>query len=180
MVEADPGGGRGGGPPDRGLARNRVRRQRDHRICFQLVALKLLHGHRGTTAIRLACFTFAAAWATTVVAGQLGSGLAAQCAFVFALVIFAIGATFLSPTFSAIANDISPDHLRGRYNSCGTLALTTGNLCGPLLAGLALTTSNGTPVFFALALIAIAATFGASRLARALPANTDMITNTTR
>jgi MFS family permease len=47
--------------------------------------------------------------------------IAALCA---AMVIFAIGETMLTPTQSAIVNEIAPEHLRGRYNAA--LGLTWG------------------------------------------------------
>lgn len=47
--------------------------------------------------------------------------VASLCA---AMVVFAIGETMLSPTGSAIVNEIAPEHLRGRYNAA--LGLTWG------------------------------------------------------
>ncbi len=41
-----------------------------------------------------------------------------------AMVVFAIGETMLSPTGSAIVNELAPEHLRGRYNAA--LGLTWG------------------------------------------------------
>ena len=40
------------------------------------------------------------------------------------MIVFAVGETMLSPTGSAIVNEIAPEHLRGRYNAA--LGLTWG------------------------------------------------------
>jgi MFS family permease len=47
--------------------------------------------------------------------------IASLCA---SMIVFAVGETMLSPTGSAIVNEIAPEHLRGRYNAA--LGLTWG------------------------------------------------------
>jgi MFS family permease len=134
----------------------------------QLLVLRRLGGHRRTTAIVLACATFAVAWTITLAAGQLGGGGAAQIAFVLALGVFALAETLLSPTFTAIVNDIAPEHLRGRYNGLSTLAWTTGFLLGPALAGAALDAGIDTALFTGLIAASAVGAMAAARLARHL------------
>jgi MFS family permease len=136
----------------------------------QLLTPRLLRGHRRTTAIALACGTWALAWTLTLIAGNLGHHTGAQVAFAAALAVFALGERMLSPTFAAIINDIAPDHLQGRCNGLSTLAFTTGFLLGPAIAGAALGTHHGTALLLALITARALAAPAATRLARALPA----------
>jgi MFS family permease len=72
------------------------------------------------------------------VGGHLGSGAAAEAAFVAAMAVFALGETLFSPTLPAIINDLAPPEAAGRYNGLGVLAFTTGFLLGPLAGTAAL------------------------------------------
>ncbi len=49
--------------------------------------------------------------------------------------IFGLGETFLQPTIPAITNDLSPDHLRGRYNAIMAAAFQGAAIAGPAVAG---------------------------------------------
>jgi MFS family permease len=144
-------------------------------VAAQLLVLRLLGGHRRTTAIALACAAFATAWAIALAAGQLGSGAEAQLAFVVALVVFGLAETLLSPTFAAIVNDIAPEALRGRYNGFSTLAWTTGFLLGPAVAGAALDAGIDTALFTGLIAASAIAGVGAVRLARHLTPATNLV-----
>ena len=135
----------------------------------QLLVLRLLQGRRRTTAITLACGTWAVAWTLTLAAGNLGHHASAQITFAAALAVFALAETMLSPTFAAIVNDIAPERLRGRYNGLSTLAWTTGFLIGPAIAGTTLGARLGTALLLGLITACGAAALGAARLARHLP-----------
>lgn len=144
-------------------------------VLAQLVVLRLLRGHRRTTAISLACAAFACAWLITIAAGQLGAGSAAQLAFAVALIVFALAETLLSPTFAAIVNDIAPDDLRGRYNGISTLAWTTGFFLGPAIGATALDAGAGAGLFIALIAICGACALAAHSLASRLQPQANLI-----
>jgi MFS family permease len=144
-------------------------------VAAQLVVLRLLRGHRRTTAITLACAAFAGAWAITIAAGQLGAGSAAQLAFAVALIVFALAETLLSPTFAAIVNDITPDETRGRYNAISTLAWTTGFLLGPAIGAAALDAGAGAGLFIALIASCALCALGSRRLAGHLRPEANLI-----
>ena len=144
-------------------------------VAVQLLVLRLLGGHRRTTAITLACATLAGAWLIALTAGQLGSGTNAQLTFAVALAVFALAETLLSPTFTAIVNDIAPQRLRGRYNGLSTLAWTTGFLLGPAIAGAAVDAGLASALFVGLIVASAAAALGARRLARHLTPAADLI-----
>ncbi|MDE3064046.1 MAG: MFS transporter [Acidobacteriota bacterium] len=50
-----------------------------------------------------------------------------------AMVIFALGETMLSPTGSAIVNEIAPEHLRGRYNAALGLTWGVSTMIAPVI-----------------------------------------------
>jgi len=144
-------------------------------VVAQLFVLRLLDGKQRTTAIMLACACWAVAWAMTLVAGGLGGGEAAVVAFTSALVVFALGETFLAPSQAALVNDLAPDDLRGRYNGLYTLAWTTGLAVGPAVAGVALAAGNGTGLFVGLIAGCAVAAVAAARLARTLPTSVNLV-----
>ena len=141
----------------------------------QLFVLRRLGGRRRTAAVRLACAGWAACWAITLVAGQLGGGLVAAGGFVLALAVFALAETCMSPTLPAIVNDLAPEALRGRYNGLSTLAFTTGFLTGPVIAGFALDAGAGTVLFLGLIAACGLAAAGSVRLERHLPPDANRI-----
>jgi MFS family permease len=144
-------------------------------VGVQLVVLRLVRGRRRTAVLRKACAGWAAAWATTLAAGQLGGGAGAVFGFTLAMVVFGLAETLLSPTLPAIVNDLAPDALRGRYNAASTLAWTTGFLTGPALAGVALDAGAGSALFAALIAACAVAALGTRRLERHLPADKNLV-----
>jgi MFS family permease len=141
----------------------------------QLVVLRRVAGRRRTTALRMACLGWGAAWVITVFAGQLGSGAGAVVGFIAAMVIFGVAETLASPTLPAIVNDLAPEALRGRYNGASMLAWTTGFLAGPVLAGAFLDAGAGTVLFLALIAACTLAAHGAARLEQHLPTEANVV-----
>jgi len=132
----------------------------------QLPVLRWLAGRRRTTSVALAATAWAACWAIVGIGGHLGSGPAAEAAFVAAMAAFAIGETFFSPTLPAIINDLAPPEAAGRYNGIGVLAFTAGFLLGPV-AGTAALPSGGI-LFPLLAVACLGAATAGPRLGRRL------------
>ena len=54
----------------------------------------------------------------------------------FAMVVFAIGETMLSPVGPALVNEIAPEHLRGRYNAASGLAWGVSGTLAPAVTAL--------------------------------------------
>ena len=118
---------------------------------------------------------WAATWAVTLVAGHLGGGLVAVAVFASAAAIFALGETLMSPSLGPLVNDLATDRLRGRYNAVNTLALTTGFILGPIIAGAALAADQATPFFLALIAACGLGVLAAYRLRGRLPTEVDII-----
>jgi MFS family permease len=136
-------------------------------MVLQLVVLRWLAGRRRTTGVALAATAWAASWAVVIVGGHLGGGVAAEAAFVTAMVIFAIGETLFSPTLPAVINDLAPPEAAGRYNGLGVLAFTTGFLLGPA-GGAEVLGRWGTGLFTVLTLACLGAAVAALSLGRRL------------
>jgi MFS family permease len=144
-------------------------------VLGQLFALKLLAGRKRTTGIMLVTVFWACAWAVTLAAGRLGGGLAAALTFAAAMVVFAAGETFVSPTITPIVNDLAPDTLRGRYNAASTLAWTTGFVLGPAIGGLAVGVGQPEALFGGLIAACGVVLLGARALDRHLPASANLV-----
>jgi MFS family permease len=144
-------------------------------VLAQLLVLRLARGRRRTRAVMLLCAFWAATWATVLAAGELPGEVAATIGFSAAMVVFAIGETLLSPTMPAIANDLAPEAMRGRYNGAYTLAWTTGFATGPLIAGVAFGAGRGQELLVALIAGCGVAALGTRALERRLPASANVI-----
>ena len=51
-------------------------------------------------------------------------------------VVFAVGEMIWSPTLPAVANELAPDNLRGRYNAISGMQWNVASVFGPVLVGL--------------------------------------------
>jgi MFS family permease len=142
---------------------------------LQLPVLRLAQGRRRTACIALVFSLFAATWAVTLVAGELGAGAAAVSLFATAALVFALGETLMSPAVAPLVNDLASDRLRGRYNAVYTLALTTGFMLGPVVAGVALGAGYPTAFFLALITACGVGAIVALRLSRRLPAGVNAV-----
>jgi MFS family permease len=137
-------------------------------VAVQLVVLKMMTGRLRTHGLMLLCGFWAAAWAATLLGGEVG-GVLSVSLFVSAMALFGVGETLMSPTMPAIVNDLAPDELRGRYNGVYTLAWTSGFMVGPALAGAALASGFDTELFIALIGLCGVAAVVAARLEHHLP-----------
>jgi MFS family permease len=94
-----------------------------------------IEGHRRTRLLMILAALWAAAWAIVGVAGLVGGVLAAVL-LVASGGVFGLGETLHSPVVPAIVNDLSSDHLRGRYNAANSVAFQIAAVLGPTSAGL--------------------------------------------
>jgi MFS family permease len=144
-------------------------------VIAQLVVLRLMRGRRRTSGLVVLCGLWSATWTLVLAVGELGGTDAAVIGFAAANVVFGLGETLVSPTLPAIANDLAPDSLRGRYNGAYALAWTTGFACGPPIAGVALSGGYSAELFCALIAACGVAALGSLRLGRRLPEATNRL-----
>jgi MFS family permease len=91
------------------------------------------------------------------------------------MVVFGLAESLLSPTLSAIVNDLAPNDLRGRYNGVAAIGWTTGFFIGPAVAGALLAKGDGTTLLVILAAASAAASLWARALSKHLPATANRI-----
>jgi MFS family permease len=105
-------------------------------VGLQLFVLQRIEGRRRTRVVLVLCAIWGLSWLSLGLSG-LAPGTAAATVLVVACAgIFALGETLLQPTIPAITNDLSPDHLRGRYNALMAAAFQGAAILGPAVAGL--------------------------------------------
>ncbi|MDX6742662.1 MFS transporter [Actinocorallia sp. A-T 12471] len=131
-------------------------------VAAQFFVLRLMAARRRTRGLAVCAALMALAW-------LIVPGTGSVLWLTLALVVFALGETFLAPTAPAIVNDLATDSDRGRYNGVYTLAWTTGYVIGPGTAGLMLSAGLGDALFVGSALALCAAAALAFRLERILP-----------
>jgi MFS family permease len=141
----------------------------------QLPVLRALRGRRRTSALAAAFAATGIAWTIVLVGAQAPSAAAATAVFALAMAVVGIGETFLSPSAPALANDLAPDALRGRYNGVYTLAWTTGFAAGPALAGAFLAAGAANALVAGLIAACAIGALGSLRLAPHLPPAIDDI-----
>lgn len=105
-------------------------------VLLQLVMLNRIAGHSRTRMLALMCALWAVSWFINAVGISIPSATFAMACV--ATAIFAVGETIWSPVGAALANDLAPEHLRGRYNAMGAMAWVVAGTVGPALSGVML------------------------------------------
>jgi MFS family permease len=107
-------------------------------VILQLLVLQRIQGRRRTRVILVLAPLWAMSWLMTGLSGLFPGSLSAATLVICGSAVFALGETLLQPTIPAITNDLSPDHLRGRYNAVMAGAFQVAAITGPVLAGVML------------------------------------------
>ena len=141
----------------------------------QLPVLRALRGRSRTSALAFAFAATGIAWTIVLAGAGAPSPAAAAAVFSVAMIALAIGETALSPSAPALANDLAPEDLRGRYNGVYTLAWTTGFAAGPALAGAVLAAGAANALMLGLIAACAIGVGGSLRLARHLPPGIDVV-----
>ena len=107
-------------------------------VLLQLLVLQRIEGRRRTRVILVLSALWAVSWLMTGLSGLLPGSSVAAVLIIGSYSVFALGETLLQPTIPAITNDLSPDHLRGRYNAVMAGAFQVAAVAGPVVAGVML------------------------------------------
>jgi MFS family permease len=107
-------------------------------VLLQLLVLQRIEGRRRTRVIVVLSVLWSVSWLMTGLSGLLPGSTSAAALIIGGSAVFALGETLLQPTIPAITNDLSPDHLRGRYNAVMAGAFQLAAITGPVVAGLML------------------------------------------
>ena len=107
-------------------------------VLLQLLVLQRIEGRRRTRVILVLSALWSVFWLMTGLSGLFPASTTAAVLVIGAMSVFALGETLLQPTIPAITNDLSPDHLRGRYNAVMAGAFQLAAVAGPVVAGVML------------------------------------------
>ncbi|MER6434481.1 MFS transporter [Streptomyces sp900105245] len=135
-------------------------------LLLQLPVQRLLMGRRRSTALFSALIFFSLSWTIILIAGVSSSAL------IIVGAAFGVAETLFNPVIFTLVNDLSPHHMRGRYNSAQLSCWTGGWMVGAMIATIffSLIPANGEVLF---ALCAAALVSGMPLIAllrRSLPA----------
>jgi MFS family permease len=119
-------------------------------VVGQLLVIRLIQRRRRSRVLLLVGVLWAASWLILGIAKPT-SGAVPVLLVLLAPVVFAVGETFWQPVAPAIVNDLAPEHLRGRYNSVGSLPFAVAGMLGPALAGILLGAGLATAWIFIVA-----------------------------
>lgn len=104
-------------------------------VLGQLFVLSRLEGRSRSRALAICGACWGVSWLIIAVAGASPVTLLVLLGLALGTAVFALGETIWSPVFPALVNDLSPEHLRGRYNAVASLAWNFGSVLGPVYAG---------------------------------------------
>ena len=107
-------------------------------VLLQLLVLQRIEGRRRTRVILVLSAAWSLSWLMTGLSGLLPGSSSAAILVICGMAVFGLGETLLQPTIPAITNDLSPDHLRGRYNAIMAGAFQLAAVTGPVVAGVML------------------------------------------
>ena len=107
-------------------------------VLLQLLVLQRIEGRRRTRVILVLSALWALSWLMTGLSGVLPGTRVADLLVIGGMAMFGLGETLLQPTIPAITNDLSPDHLRGRYNAVMAGSFQLAAITGPVVAGVML------------------------------------------
>jgi len=107
-------------------------------VLLQLLVLQRIEGRRRTRVILVLSALWGVSWLMTGLSGLLPGSPSAAALIIGGSAVFALGETLLQPTIPAMTNDLSPDHLRGRYNAVMGGAFQLAAVTGPVVAGVML------------------------------------------
>lgn len=78
---------------------------------------------------------WALSWVVVAISA-FAQGFTAGVLVAISQVVFAVGEMIWSPTLPAVANELAPDNLRGRYNAISGMQWNVASVFGPVLVGI--------------------------------------------
>jgi MFS family permease len=147
-------------------------------VIGQLLVIRLIQGRRRSRILLSVGILWAASWLILGVALPAAGVLAVVLVFL-APVVFAVGETLWQPVAPSIVNDLAPEHLRGRYNSVGSLSWAVAGTLGPAIAGILLGQGLGMVWIFIVAVGCLLAGFLGLRMRAVLTDAQDGISSPT-
>ncbi|MEU9445604.1 MFS transporter [Streptomyces sp. NPDC048304] len=142
-------------------------------VVAQVLLAERLQRVRRSTVLAVSGATWAAAWALVLIAGERGGGSALGLALA-GVVLLSVGEALVFPVVTSLLNDLAPETMRGRVNALLSVAISTGSVAGPALAGLTLPVADGIGLIAVLVFACLAVVAVAVRLRTTLGATSDL------
>ncbi|MFE7931079.1 MFS transporter [Streptomyces sp. NPDC057456] len=142
-------------------------------VLTQVVLGERVQRVRRSTVLSLTGLLWAAAWALVLVAGRQ-HGTAATVTAMAGVLLLSVGEALVFPVVTGLLNDLAGERARGRVNAMLSVAVSTGSVAGPLLAGATLPLADGLPLVVALIVVCAAVALVGPALRRTLPADADL------
>ncbi len=106
-------------------------------VLFQPLVMRILEKHSKYTALISIGIIWALSWVFVGVSPYLPV-LASGIALCMSQLVFAFGEMVQAPTIPVLANELSPEHIRGRTNALMSLQWSVSGVLGPAITGLML------------------------------------------
>jgi MFS family permease len=106
-------------------------------VVFQPLVMRILEKYSKYTALISIGVIWAISWLFVGVSPYLPM-LAAGIAMCLGQLVFAFGEMVQAPTIPILANELSPEHIRGRTNALMSLQWSVSGVLGPAITGLML------------------------------------------
>ncbi|MFI5875005.1 MFS transporter [Streptomyces sp. NPDC051445] len=142
-------------------------------VLTQVVLGERVQRVRRSTVLSVTGLLWVAAWALVLVAGRQ-HGAAATGTAMAGVLLLSVGEALVFPVVTALLNDLAGERARGRVNAMLSVAVSTGSVAGPLLAGATLPLADGLPLVVALIAVCAAVALVGPALRRTLPVGADL------
>ena len=101
---------------------------------LQGTVLRIISARNKFTVLPWLGWIWALSWAVIALSAFV-KGFTAGVLIAISQVVFAVGEMIWSPTLPAVANELAPDNLRGRYNAISGMQWNVASVFGPVLVG---------------------------------------------
>ncbi|MFE2422747.1 MFS transporter [Streptomyces hokutonensis] len=142
-------------------------------VLTQIVLGERVQRVRRSTVLGVTGVLWAAAWSLVLVAGRQ-HGTAATVLAMAGVLLLSVGEALVFPVVTALLNDLADERARGRVNAMLSVAVSTGSVAGPLLAGFTLPFAHGLPLVVLLVAASAAVAVVGPALRRVLPKDADL------
>lgn len=128
---------------------------------------------RRSTVLATTGALWTAAWALVLVAGRQ-HGATATVTAMAGVLLLSVGEALVFPVITGLLNDLAEERTRGRVNAMLSVAVSTGSVAGPLLAGATLPLAGGLPLVVTLIAVCAAVALVGTAFRGVLPSAADL------
>ena len=139
----------------------------------QVLLAERIQGIRRSTVLAVSGAVWTVAWTLVLIAGT-GHGASALSLALAGVVLLSVGEALVFPVVTSLLNDLAHERVRGRVNALLSVAISTGSVAGPALAGATLPLADGIGLMAVLLAACLAVVSVAVRLRTTLDAGADL------